>query len=144
MKRLLTFFLVSVLLISTLCSANAVNFDEKSIFTNPEIDETLNENTVDVVAEAESSLSNTPAAALEYIFTLLNNKQYVEYASLTDCVAKEDAVDNGIRDKRGFFNLQSVSLSRYKDISDFPDAYNGLIEIAEMENAGYTDIHIYC
>ena len=142
MKKLY-FFLVGVLLISIFCLANAVNFGEKNISSNAEIDETLKGNTVCVVAEAESSLSNTPAAALEYIFTLLNNKQYVEYASLTDCVAKEDAVDNGIRDKRGFFNLQSVSLSRYKDISDFPDAYNGLIEVAEMENAGYTDIHIY-
>lgn len=92
---------------------------------------------------SDTSTENSPEGTLEKVFSLLNDKQYYEYAALTDVIAKEENVEEGILSQRGFFNLKSVSLTRYKDITSIPDAYSWLIEIETIQDAGYSDIHIY-
>lgn len=80
--------------------------------------------------------------ALREIIAFIDGKDYEAYAARTDCVAKECSVESGIRDRRGFFNLRAVRLMRYLEITEMPEAC-GIIDMRELKDAGYRDIHVY-
>lgn len=145
MRKILSFFVVFSVMLSLCVFSSAEGLEENSDLSMVEGTRPYEESvrTMQEEAEGRVALLNIPSNALEYIFYLLDNKDYETYASLTDCVAKEEAVENGIQERRGFFNLQSVSLTQYKDITGLLDAYTGIIEIEEMKELGYSDIHVY-